>query len=68
MEEPPSGGFFFTGLHPSFRLLAQNVSLRDARPCPELGVKPTCRSNARTSQFDPQQTIWVEMAITPGRL
>jgi hypothetical protein len=25
--------------------------LRGARPCPELGVKPTCRLNARTSHF-----------------
>ena len=37
-------------------LLAQSVSLRGARTCPELGVKPTCRLNARTSQFDPFPT------------
>ena len=36
--------------------MAQSVSLRGARPCPELGVKPTSRLNARTSQFDPQET------------
>jgi CheY-like chemotaxis protein len=35
--------------------VAQSVSLRGARPRPELGVKPTCRLNARTSHFDPQQ-------------
>src|SRR5450755_4650786 len=34
-------------------LLAQSVSLRDARRCPELGVKPTGGMNARISQFDP---------------
>ena len=38
-------------------LLAHSVSLRGARPCPELGVKPTCRLNARTSQFDPERTF-----------
>ena len=37
-------------------LLAQSVSLRGARLCPELGVKPTCRLDARTSQFDPH--VW----------
>jgi hypothetical protein len=39
----------------SFPLLAQSVSLRCARLCPELGVKPTCRLDARTSQFDPNR-------------
>jgi hypothetical protein len=39
-------------------LMAQSVCLHDARPCPELGLKPTCRSNARTSQFDPKRTIF----------
>ena len=42
-------------------LLAQSVSLRGAMPCPELGVKPTSGTNARTSHFDPQETsasIW----------
>ena len=29
--------------------------LRGARPCPELGVEPTCRLNARTSHFDPKR-------------
>jgi putative ABC transport system substrate-binding protein len=36
--------------------MAQNVSFRGAWPCPELGVKPTCRLNARISQFDPKRT------------
>jgi hypothetical protein len=31
--------------------MAQSVNLRSVRPRPELGVKPTCRLNARTSQF-----------------
>ena len=31
--------------------------LRGARPCPELGVEPTCRLNARTSHFDPERTL-----------
>src|SRR3979411_443382 len=35
----------------------QSVSLRGARPCLALGVKPTCRLNARTSQFDPKGTF-----------
>jgi hypothetical protein len=30
------------------------ASLLGAMPCPELGLKPTGRSNARTSQFDPE--------------
>lgn len=47
---------FSERLYPRFLLLAQSVSLRGARPCPELGVKPTCRLNARTSHFDPIQT------------
>ena len=29
--------------------------LRGAWPCPELGVKPTCRLRVPTSQFDPQR-------------
>jgi len=33
------------------RILAQSVSLPGARTCPELEVKPTCRLNARSSQF-----------------
>jgi hypothetical protein len=33
--------------------MAQSVNLRSVRPRPELGVKPTSRLNARTSQFDP---------------
>ena len=37
--------------------MAQGVSLRDARPCPELGAKPTCRLNARASQFDQKLTL-----------
>src|SRR4029079_7975123 len=32
--------------------VAQSVNLRSLRPRPELGVKPTSRLNARTSQFD----------------
>jgi hypothetical protein len=36
--------------------LAQSVNLRSVRPRPELGVKPTSRLNARTSQFDPFRT------------
>src|SRR3977135_2288423 len=27
------------------------------RPCPELGLKPTCRLNARTSHFDPKEAF-----------
>jgi hypothetical protein len=38
------------------RILAQSVSLRGLRLCPELGVKATCRLNARTSEFDPKRT------------
>jgi hypothetical protein len=37
--------------------MAQSVRLRGARPCPELGVTPTCWLNARTSQFDPKQSF-----------
>jgi hypothetical protein len=37
--------------------LAQSVNLRSVRPRPELGVKPTSRLNARTSQFDPKPTF-----------
>jgi hypothetical protein len=33
--------------------VAQSVNLRSVRLRPELGVKPTSRLNARTSQFDP---------------
>jgi hypothetical protein len=36
--------------------MAQSVSLRGARRCPELGVERTCRSNAPTSHFDPERT------------
>jgi hypothetical protein len=36
--------------------MAHSVSYCDARPCPELGVRPTCRLNARTSHFDPERT------------
>src|SRR6266702_7245156 len=36
--------------------VAHRVCLRGARPCPELGVEPTCRSHAWTSQFDPYET------------
>ena len=36
--------------------MAQSVSLRDAKLCPESGVKPTCRLHVRTSQFDPERT------------
>jgi hypothetical protein len=39
--------------------MAQSVSLRGERPCPELGVKPTGGLNARTSQFDPRRTSQV---------
>jgi hypothetical protein len=46
---------------PSGQLLSQSVSLRGARPCPELGVKPTCRLNAGTSQLDP--TVWTGRAL-----
>jgi hypothetical protein len=35
--------------------MAQSASYCVARPCPELEVKATCRSNARTSQFDPKR-------------
>ena len=38
-------------------VLAQSVSLRGARPCPELGVKPTCRLQVQTSQFDPNSDM-----------
>jgi hypothetical protein len=31
--------------------LAHSVSYCVAKPCPELGVKPTCRLNGWTSQF-----------------
>jgi hypothetical protein len=48
-------GYDWQGLR--LPLMAQSVSLRGARPCPELGVKPTCRLNARTSQFDPERTL-----------
>ena len=51
-------------------MVAQSVSLRGARPCPELGVKPTCRLNAETSEFDPNvwsgralQEVFVEVAV-----
>jgi len=37
--------------------MAQSVSLRGARPRPELGVKPTCRLCVRTSEFDPCETF-----------
>jgi hypothetical protein len=37
--------------------LAQSVSLPGARPCPELGVEPTCRLDARTSQVDSTRTL-----------
>jgi hypothetical protein len=36
--------------------LAQSVSLRSVRPRPELGVKPTSRLRARSSEFDPKRT------------
>src|ERR1700722_5643250 len=50
----------------SFRgqVSAQSVSLRGARTCPELGVKPTCRLSARTSHFDP--TVWTGRALQAG--
>src|SRR5450631_3213071 len=37
--------------------VAHTVSQCGARPCPELGAKPTCRLNARTSHFDPSRTF-----------
>src|SRR3954454_9684924 len=37
-------------------MLAQRFSLCGARLCPELGVKPTCRLNARTYHCAPQRT------------
>ena len=37
--------------------LAQSVNLRSVRSRPESGVKPTYRLNARTSQFDPTETL-----------
>jgi len=36
--------------------LAHSVSYCVAKPCPKSGVKPTCRLDARTSQFDPTET------------
>ena len=36
-------------------LLAQSVNLRSVGPRPGLGVKPTCRLPAWTSQSDPFQ-------------
>jgi hypothetical protein len=42
--------------------MAQSVSLRGARLCPELGVKPTCRLHVQTFQFDPQETSNAEFA------
>jgi hypothetical protein len=39
-------------------VLAQSVGFRGARRCPELGAKPTCRLNARTSHFDPTRTFY----------
>jgi hypothetical protein len=47
--------------------VAQSVSLRGARPCPELGVKPTCRLNARTSQFDPKRTPLCPVQVQNSR-
>jgi hypothetical protein len=62
MLELTIAGTIELGKHaPSLRnnawpLLAQSVNLRGARPCPELGAKPTCQLHARTSQFDPNRT------------
>ena len=40
----------------SLLILAHRVSWSDAAVCLELGVKPTYRLSARTSQFDPIET------------
>ena len=48
--------------------MAQSVNLRSVRPRPELGVKPTSRLNARTSQFDPEQTSDFDKSVTTSAI
>src|SRR5882757_350079 len=46
-----------SGLERSDFVRWHKASVCAVRPCPELGLKPTCRLNARTSHFDPKEAF-----------